>query len=136
MRSEKQKLANYTELVHAGEGVTIEKGVISASGGSGGGGESGNTTLIVTGEYDSSTQITTLDKTVNEIMNALNSGTLVLFVHEYTNDDPYSMATPIFQVSYESDTYWVYIYNPLVSSETGYVTFFADTLDSYPVDNE
>lgn len=45
MRSEKQKLANYTELVHAGENVTIEKGVISASGGSGdeGGGSGGET---------------------------------------------------------------------------------------------
>lgn len=49
MRSEKQKLANYTELVHAGEGVTIEKGVISASGGGSGGSGGG---LIVLSESD------------------------------------------------------------------------------------
>lgn len=101
-----------------------------------GGGSGGNTALIVTGSYDQTTYTTTLDKTVSEIMNALNSGTLVLYVHEYTNDNPYAMATIIFRVTYESETYWVYIYDPLVSSETGYVTFFADTLDSYPVDNE
>ena len=39
MRTQKQIEANYTELIHAGEGIEIEKGKISAtgSGGSGGG---------------------------------------------------------------------------------------------------
>lgn len=36
MRTQKQIEANYTELIHAGEGIEIEKGKISATGGSGG----------------------------------------------------------------------------------------------------
>ena len=37
MRTQKQIEANYTELIHAGEGIEINKGKISATGGSGGG---------------------------------------------------------------------------------------------------
>lgn len=33
MRTQKQIEANYTELVHAGEGITIDKGKISTTGG-------------------------------------------------------------------------------------------------------
>lgn len=36
MRTQKQIEANYTELIHAGEGIEINKGEISATGGSGG----------------------------------------------------------------------------------------------------
>ena len=73
MRTQKQIEANYTGLVHAGEGIEIEKGKISARGGSGG------TYKIV--DTVSGT-VHNLDKTWNEIMAAATSGLIPYVVQE------------------------------------------------------
>ena len=55
---------------------------VISSGGSGGGSNNSNVALIVNATYDDGTEEVTLDTTLREIVNSLNSGTPV-YIYEY-----------------------------------------------------
>ena len=73
MRTQKQIAANYTELVHAGEGIEIEKGRISATGGSG-----GSQPLIVTADWSDSDNGIVIDVLPVDVYNAFDAGRIVM----------------------------------------------------------
>lgn len=75
MRTQKQIEANYTELIHAGEGIEIEKGKISATGGSAGG-----TTvdfLMVNNDFLLAEGYNATPITIDEVMAKMSSGKLI-----------------------------------------------------------
>ncbi len=113
MRSEKEKLANYTELVHAGDGVTIEKGVISASGGNDG-------FAVVNGTYDSESGAYTFS--YNEIVEYIENG--VPFVLSYTDAERGAQINAyITQIEYDSTDGFCLIYTSLFNAvENMYLT--------------
>lgn len=98
MRTKKQIEANYTELVHAGEGIEIEKGKISASGGSGGGSGGGGVFIInlqnvaVAGD-----DLPNLDVTPQDVLNAVEQGQMIgLLWRTFNADDTVNAVTSIF----------------------------------------
>lgn len=78
MRTKKQKLANYTELVHPGDGIEIEKGVISS------GAKIVWVQLKLVSGSDDDIYITNYTK--NELIDLYNSGyTLIGVEHDIGN---------------------------------------------------
>lgn len=98
---------NYTELVKGGEGITVDKGVINASGGSGGGGMfTVNITFVTPTE---GSPYAKLDKTYNQITEAVQNGLLVVFKLEISEGELAGITYTYLQaVSLpESESYWV-----------------------------
>ena len=86
----------------------------------GGGGGGGGNALICNVEVQSETY--TLDKTAGEIITAFESGTLVIF--KLSSGDTYECELPTMYGFADSYYFSTYSY-----------TYYADTLDDYPVYN-
>ena len=105
--------------VKVGEGLSIsDSGVLSASGGGGG------NALICNVDIQSETY--TLDKTAGEIITAFESGALVIF--KLSSGDTYECELPNMYgfVGGSENSYYIATYS---------YTYYADTLNDYPVYN-
>ena len=102
----KVKHENYTELVHAGEGVKIDKGIISAEGGSGSGAFIVNIKDITNESFRGAIPVFALDKNYSEIVKAINDG-MTPFVYFYNNGESRYQLITIVEVIESS--YWVHV---------------------------
>lgn len=107
---------NYTELVHPGENISIEKGVISSSGSGSGGGE------ILTMTYDG--VIYTLNASYSDISAFIDGGVVPSATFSYHEDDADGIEVwelvEMYTVSGETYPYAV-VFGRYDSTGSGYV---------------
>lgn len=109
----------YTELVYGGENIEVDKGVISGqSGGSGGG------VMIVNADWNEDETSLVLDKTWEEITNALSSN-IPCYERDLTVDSGASLR-PIIATEEEMGTYLVYV------AGMANVPYESTSIDGYP----
>lgn len=139
MREEKRELyregtpdnlkKGYTDLIYAGSGVEVEKGVISADGEGGSGGEGGGFFIFHTTNVNEYTY--QLDKTWNEIKDALESNLIPIeFVTPAEDEEtPTWIYYYVVMIQHNPDGYTVQVIGN--GNLTTYITDDPDGLPTY-----